>query len=84
MYLKVGVYELDTSEEFKNEKEAVSRFLDIFPDANPEKVKAKVKPYFRKDVRISAKLSKESDNSKESDTSTDSASVAEKQPRKDK
>ena len=45
MYIKVGRYELNTSEEFKTEDEAVKRFLEAFPDANPVKVRAKVKPY---------------------------------------
>lgn len=84
MYIKVGVYELNTSEEFKTEKEAVKCFLDAFPDANPEKVKAKVKPYFKKDVRVSEQLSQESSDSQESNTKVDSTGAAEKQPRKDK
>lgn len=52
MKIKVGQYELVTTEEFKTEKEAVSRFLEFFPDANPEKVKAKVKPYFNKNAKV--------------------------------
>lgn len=51
MKIKDGQYELVTSEEFKTEKEAVSRFLEFFPDANPEKVKAKVKPYFKSNAK---------------------------------
>ena len=64
MYIKVGVYELNTSEEFKTEKEAVSRFLEAFPDANPEKVKAKVKPYFKKDAQVPSKSTEASPDSK--------------------
>lgn len=53
MKIKVGQYELVTTEEFKTEKEAVARFLEFFPDANPEKVKAKVKPYFNNNAKSS-------------------------------
>lgn len=62
MYIKVGRYELNTSEEFKTEKEAVTRFLGLFPDANLEKVKDKVKPYFNKNAKseLPAKLAETS------------------------
>lgn len=62
MKIKVGQYELVTAEEFKTEKEAVARFLEHFPDANPEKVKAKVKPYFIKNAKseLPAKLAETS------------------------
>lgn len=78
MYIKVGQYELNTNEEFKTEKEAVARFLESFPDANPEKVKAKVKPYFKKDVRVSEPIAKEPKDSGKQNSKVDSASVSEK------
>ena len=79
MYIKVGVYELNTSEEFKTEEEAVARFLEAFPDANTEKVKAKVKPYFtKKDVKVSEPIAKESEDSGKQNAKVDSASISEK------
>ena len=83
MYIKVGRYELNTSEEFKTEKEAVSRFLDAFPDANPDKVKAKVKPYFRKDVNKSNNDPKEIKNSDGKHAEISPRVVGKQQSRKD-
>ena len=62
MKIKVGQYELVTTEEFKTEKEAVARFVEFFPDANPEKVKVKVKPYFNNNAKseLPAKLAETS------------------------
>lgn len=84
MYIKVGRYELNTKEKFTNEDEAVKRFLDIFPDANPEKVKAKVKPYFKKDVNKSDNAPKENSDSDRKHAENGSRVVGKEQPGKDK
>lgn len=85
MYIKVGVYELNTSEEFKTENEAIARFLDVFPDANLEKVKAKVKPYFtKKDVNKSDNAQKENPDSDRKHAETGSRVVGKEQSGKDK
>ncbi|MDP9954695.1 hypothetical protein J2X97_000332 [Epilithonimonas hungarica] len=82
MKIKVGQYELVTSEEFKMEKEAVNRFLEHFPDANPEKAIAKVKPYFKKNAEsaISVRPAEASSTGQDKPTGENIKGGGEKKP----
>ncbi|MDV3749306.1 hypothetical protein CMU21_15850 [Elizabethkingia anophelis] len=59
MHVKIGAYEINTSEVFTSIDEAVKHVLDRHPNLEVDLVKSKVKPFIKSDANQSGDISKE-------------------------
>ncbi|MDV4070294.1 hypothetical protein CMT45_01015 [Elizabethkingia anophelis] len=59
MHVKIGAYEVNTSEVFTSVDEAVKYVLDRHPNLEVDLVKNKVEPFIKSDANQSGDISKE-------------------------
>lgn len=59
MYVKIGAYDINTSEVFTSVDEAVKYVLERHPNLEVALVKKKVEPFIKSDVNQSGDISKE-------------------------